>query len=239
MPRDFPLALSILALTLSPTLLSAAKLAPKLVPSAAIEKPWVINNVTLIDGTGKPARNNVRVVVAAGKIVAIEAAVKPTNGKAPSNATLVDGTGKFLIPGLWDSHIHLVDAGAATLPLLVTYGITSVRDMGGDFETLNGWRARVKNGSLLGPRIKLCGPMLEGKLLPAMTANGRADHWLISSAEQARSIVNTLADQGVDCIKMRTYATPEVYFALAATAKSRGLPLSGHGPWGIDPKSRS
>ncbi|HRH45192.1 MAG TPA: amidohydrolase family protein [Pyrinomonadaceae bacterium] len=151
----------------------------------------------------------------------------------PKDAQIIDGTGKYLIPGLIDMHVHLTFIGEETIPILPVYGITSVRDMGGDIQKLKDWRAQIESGKLIGPRLKFCGPMLEGTkdAIPP----DRTDHWLVANPEQARETVTKLAKEGVDCIKMRSYANPETYFALAAAAKENNLPLVGHAPWGVDP----
>ncbi len=192
---------------------------------------FVIQNVTVIDGTGKPALPGMRVTVRDGRIESVES--MQTKAKISDGAKVIEGKGKFLIPGLWDMHVHLVDIDEVALPVLPIYGVTSVRDMGGDVQKLMAWRSRIESGELLGPRIKICGPMLEGKW--EQKPGARTDHISVSTPDEARSIVNKLADEGVDCIKMRTFASPETYFALAATAKERGIPLVGHAPWGVDP----
>jgi len=200
-------------------------------PGAKSAGSYVITDVTVIDGTGKPAKQHMNVVVSDGRI---ESVTPVTDGtKVRKNRRVIAGTGKFLIPGLWDMHVHLVDIDEAAIPALAAYGITSVRDMGGDVDRVKAWRARTASGELTGPRIKLCGPMLEGS--PAQVVPGRTDHWPILTPEQATETVNKLADQGVDCIKMRNYATPESYFALVEAAGKRGLPLGGHPPYALDP----
>lgn len=190
---------------------------------------FVINDVTVIDGTGKPERPHMRVAVRDGRIESVEQL--SASIKIPPGYKVIDGAGKFLIPGLWDTHVHLSNVDELGIPVLPAYGITSVRDMGGNVAQLKAWRSKIEKGELLGPRIKICGPMLEGKWeLPQIK-----NHLEILNPEQARSTVNRLADEGVDCIKMRTFASPETYFALVATAKERGLPFGGHSPGGVDP----
>jgi imidazolonepropionase-like amidohydrolase len=192
---------------------------------------YIIRNVTVIDGTGKPAKPKMTVMVSDGKITV----VLPTaeSDKSGSQIRVIDGTGKYLIPGLWDVHVHLVDIGEVAIPILPTYGITSVRDMGGDVTFLNEVRSRIEDGTLIGPRVKFCGPMLEGKW--EQKPGARTDHWVVATPQQAATTVAQLSDQGVDCIKMRSFANPETYFALAAAAESHHLPLVGHAPWGVDP----
>lgn len=187
-----------------------------------------IKNVNVITMNKEPVLVNQTVLIKNGIVAEIGA-----NVDIPKDALKINGSGKYLIPGLWDTHVHLGDIGEEAIPALTTYGITSVRDMGGDIAKLKNWRSQIESGKLIGPRIKFCGPMLEGKTdaLPA----GRTDHWLVANPEQARETVNKLAGEGVDCIKIRTFANPETYFALAASAKEHSLLLVGHAPWGIDP----
>jgi adenine deaminase len=108
-------------------LCAAAHRAPSL---EAAEAPLAITNVTVIDTTGGPARLNMTVVVEGDRI----SRVQRTGARVPRGARRIDGTGKFLIPGLWDMHIHTffgdwVPGGReVTLPLFVANGVTGVRD---------------------------------------------------------------------------------------------------------------
>jgi len=104
-----------------------------------------------------------------GRITAVTSA---RGQKRDTGSMLIDGSGKFLIPGLWDMHVHLVDVDEAAIPVFPAYGITSVRDMGGDIDKLKRWRSMIGSGDLIGPRIKLCGPMLEGKWDPTWAGDG-------------------------------------------------------------------
>lgn len=79
----------------------------------------------------------------------------------PTGARQINGTGKFLIPGLIDLHVHLSKARASAMQLLVANGVTTVRDMGGDSEELAVWRRNVDSGQTVGPRIVMAGPILE------------------------------------------------------------------------------
>jgi hypothetical protein len=201
---------------------------------AADSGVYVFRHVTVIDGTGKPARPNMLVRVSAGRIQSVE----PDSADVKTaGATLIDGASRFLIPGLWDAHVHLSDIGEVAIPILPTYGITSVRDMGGDPEIVMRFRDRIAKGELLGPRVKFCGPMLEGKW--EQKPGGRTDHWVVAAPTEARPMVDKLARLGVDCIKMRSYASAETFFALAAAAREHNLPFGGHAPWGVDPIAAS
>lgn len=201
--------------------------------SMVAQQPTIaITDVTLIDGTGVAPRPRMTVVIAAGKIIAIDAASRAT---VPADARVVDGRGKFLIPGLWDMHVHLAKAGAPSLPLFVANGVTSVRDVGGDFAVLQRWRSETADGSRVGPRILTSGPILESaERVRRMKARGTVepvDRFRVPVADTlaARRAVDSLARLGVDLLKVRTAESVETYQAIAAAARERGLPLAAHG----------
>src|SRR5829696_3843054 len=118
-----------------------------------------ITGVTVIDVGGAPSRAGTTVLVRDGRIQAIGTSDAVA---VPRGATVVDGRGKFLIPGLWDAHVHLSFAGPEILPLFVANAVTSVRDVGSRFDSTRAYRARVAAGALVGPRIVTSGPILEG-----------------------------------------------------------------------------
>ena len=189
-----------------------------------------ITSVTLIDGTGEPARADMTVVVRGGRITAVESA---TSAQPPEGAAVIDGRGKFLIPGLWDMHVHLAKAGAGSLPLIVANGVTSVRDMGGDAALLRGWRDDIAAGRRLGPRIKWAGPMLESSERVARMKKRTHEpverfRAAVADPGSAERVVDSVARLGVDFIKVRTVASDETYRAIAAAAARHGLPLVGH-----------
>src|SRR5437016_11681952 len=121
--------------------------------------------------------------------------------KPPKNAKIVDAHGKFLIPGLWDMHVHTIfgdwipGGKEISLPLFVANGVTGIRDMGGDLDTLLEWRTQVSSGAILGPRMIIAGPMLDGpkSRFPSSVS--------ITTAEEGRKTVDDLKAKGVDFIK--------------------------------------
>ena len=104
-----------------------------------------VTNVTVIDvtaSTPEAARlTNQTVLVNGGRITLVG---NSRSTRVPSGAQIVDGKGRFIVPGLWDSHTHLTMFGDAALPLFVSQGVTSVRDMGGIPAELNAWQAAVQ-----------------------------------------------------------------------------------------------
>ena len=200
----------------------------------------VITEVTLIDGTGGAARPGMTVVIDRDRIREIGATASLSY---PRSARVIDGSGKYLIPGLWDMHVHLRDL-EGTLPLFVVNGVTSVRDMGSDFEATTAIRDQVAAGTLLGPRIKTSGRMLESTgwldqyvaLLREQGFGEQTEPFLgtrISAGDSAESVavVESLAASGVDFIKIRHAASKEAYLAIARAADQAGLQLVGHYLW--------
>lgn len=193
--------------------------------------PLALTRVTVIDATGAPARPKMTVVIAGGRIVAIG-----DDGKTrlPRGARVIDASGKYLIPGLWDMHVHLAKAGENTLPLFIANGVTSVRDMGGDAALVLKWRDEIAAGKRLGPRIKAAGPIFEtARNVERMKREGTVEpvdrfRLGVAGPEEAAGAVERVAKLGVDFIKIRTVASPETYHAIAAAARKHNLALVGH-----------
>jgi len=189
----------------------------------------IIHDVTVIDVTGGPAQAHRSVFVSAGHIVEIVASEKLKSANIIAT-NWVDGRGKFLIPGLWDMHVHMVFGDwfprgkEVTLPLFVANGITGVRDMGGELDVLQQWRKEISAGTLIGPRIVLSGPMLDGPQprFPSSIA--------IKTPEDGRRAVDDLKKRGADFIKLQSLIPREAVFAIANEAKKQGISFVGHVP---------
>jgi hypothetical protein len=137
---------------------------------------------------------------------------------------LIDGHGKFLIPGLWDMHVHIWDPDLA-FPLFLANGVTGVRNTGGNPENLKRWRRALAEGKRVGPHLVACGPLVDGP--PPI----HPDHSVVvHSAAQARSTADELKSQAWDCIKVYDNLPREAYFALADESKKDHIPLVGHVP---------
>jgi imidazolonepropionase-like amidohydrolase len=184
-------------------------------------------HVTVIDATGAPARPDMTVVVVDKRIVGLG---KSRHVRPPLGATIVPARGKYLIPGLWDMHVHTVFGDwlpaneRVTLPLFVANGVTGVRDMGSDLNVIKKWRSEIEAGRLLGPRIIMAGPMLDGPA-PAFPASAP-----VANAADGRRVVDELKAQGVDFIKIQSLIPRDGYFAAADEAKKVGLMFVGHVP---------
>ena len=185
----------------------------------------LIDDVTVIDTTGGPSRAHQSVLIRNGKIAGVY-----TQPLHEANAVHIDGTGKFLIPGLWDMHVHTVFGDwfprgkEITLPLFIVNGITGVRDMGGELDVLQQWRREIAAGTLVGPRMVISGPMLDGPKprFPSSIA--------VATPEDGRRAVDELKRRGVDFIKLQSLIPREAVFAIAAEARKQGIPFEGHVP---------
>lgn len=175
--------------------------------------------VSVIDGSNPVERREQTVVIHGNRI----ADVVPARGWPVSHcARVVDGRGKFLIPGLWDMHVHTeIIGGRDVLALYVANGVTGVRDMAGTLATLRQWRDEIAQGRLVGPRIVASGPYLEGGPIPI-------PHLLARTPEEGRAAVDSLVALGADFVKVHTRLNPATYFAIARRARERGIAFAGH-----------
>ncbi len=189
----------------------------------------VITHVTIIDTRTGQLLKDRNVVIVADRIVAVEPA---TSARLQRGDVLVNGRGKYLIPGLWDCHVHLSWTTESALPLLIALGITDVRDVGGKLTELEDWRARIANGSLVGPRIMRVGPILNGKSFNAY-------QFVPGSAEATRGAVRLLTFLGMDEIKVHRRMPRDWYYAAIDEAKKLRIDIVGHIPIEVTPEEAS
>ena len=188
--------------------------------------PIVIRHVTVIDTTGGPALLGRTVVVSGGLIaqVVVDDAYSPVS----PDAKVIDATGKFLIPGLWDMHVHL--ASESGLPLFLANGVTGVRVMWGN-PAMTGfpvphtaWRKAIDAGTKVGPRMIIASNILDGPrpIWPGSVA--------IHNEAEARKAVRDAVTGGADFIKVYSMIEPGPFRAIADEAKMRGISFAGHVP---------
>jgi Amidohydrolase family len=191
--------------------------------------PVIISHVTVIDATGSPAKPDMSVEFIGHKIVAIG---RSDTFLVPDHARVIDAAGKFIIPGLWDMHVH-TGAKETYFPLYIANGITGVRDMGGDVEdSIEGistryvnlciWRKAITRGDLIGPRMVIAGFLIDGYSWQGDVS--------VSNPSEARTTVDALHDMGVDFIKVKSFLSREAYFAIADEARLEHIVLAGHVP---------
>jgi imidazolonepropionase-like amidohydrolase len=174
------------------------------------------NVVDVVDGRIVP---NSTVVIRGRTITAIA-----QGGAPPEDARVIEGQGKFLIPGLWDMHAHIQGSGEAWLQLYAANGVTGIRDMGADLEFILGMRDAASSGRVLGPEVIAAGPILD---------DAPGDWPLrmrVKNADDGRAAVQLLKRRGVDLIKVHNFTPRDAFFAIAEEARRQNLPLAGHVP---------
>lgn len=226
-------------LTVGTSLTILAALLP-LARLLAVGGSLVLHDVSVVDVEHATVRPHQDVTITDGTITA----VLPTAPAAPSTATMVDGSGTYVIPGLWDMHVHLSAAGADSLPFFVGNGVLGVRDMGTDLSVVRRWRQ--DGHGRVAPRIMGAGALLDSQRF--LTHVKRVDRMVaergvqplafdppvqrvsLSAVTQVPAVVDQVVALGGVFVKVRTYESPDVFFAIAREAKRRGLPFAGHSP---------
>lgn len=198
-------------------------------PAHVAEPTLAFVHVAVVDVERGDVIPDRTVIVAGGQIAAVGTS---TATAVPARATVVDARGKYLIPGLWDMHVHTLYDGRPELmfPMLIANGITSVRDMhtfaADPLGRLRTYRAGVANGAILGPRIIGAGYILDG---PGRDGPPEGFH-VVRTPDEARREVDTLVAGGADFIKVYSHLSPAVYEAIVDEAKRKHIPFAGHVP---------
>ncbi|MFT6794993.1 MAG: imidazolonepropionase-like amidohydrolase [Maribacter sp.] len=204
------------------------------------EDTLCIENVSLIDPE-KGLIANKTVLIRDEKIYKVvtanELQLSPKNN-------IIDGTGKFLIPGLWDAHVHfayLEELAPSMFNLFLGYGITSVRDTGGRIDFVKKWKDKSLKNPTEAPRVMIAGPLLDG--LPNVYDGSDPGHPPLSvglaSVEDAQNKVNELDALGVDLLKAYEMLTEEQFRAITKLGNEKGLKVTGHVPLSMDVVSAS
>ena len=213
-------------------LMALAFLLCTLAPSSYSEDNEVmdlaITNVSVIDvvsgGVSKQS-----VLVNEGKIARV---LDPGESVGPS-LEVIDGTSQFLLPGLWDMHVHIVYEAQLIqqMPdLFLDYGVTSVRDTGALLANIQPELARWRSLGAAAPDIFFSGPLLDGRLV-VYDGNGRTEIGRSNAtAQAARDQVADLVAAGVDFIKIYELVSPEVFAALVESAGAANIPIAAHVP---------
>jgi imidazolonepropionase-like amidohydrolase len=197
---------------------------------AATPTQIAITHVTIIDVQDGSAKREMTVLIFGNRIAALGSSKEIP---IPKRIRVIDGRGRFLIPGLWDMHVHS-DGDEHALRMMVDWGITGVRDMSGDPTKLREARGYIANQAWTGPRLLIAGPRLMGP-----PTEEDEDVWILHSPEEARRAVDSLARHHVDFIKVHDDLARDTYLAIASAAKANGLPFVGHVPSSITPAEAS
>ena len=181
-------------------------------------------HVAVIDGTGEALKLDQTVLVSGQRIIKVGrfAAVA-----LPRGTRVIDATDRFVIPGLWDMHVHTRYEGIDHLRLLLANGITNARDMAGPWshlEQIHQWRAEIDRGERVGPHLVAAGPLLDGPGSPWSHAA------IVTGPDEGRETVRRLKRQGAAFVKVYNLLSRDSFFAVVDEAKRQGLSFVGHVP---------
>jgi len=213
---------------LLPTLLMLA--APAF---SAEQADLIIRQATVVDVEHARTQPNQSVVVRGADIVAVgEDKAIARQWRAPRQ---VDAKGRYLIPGLWDMHVHfgggpeLIEENKALLPLYIAHGITTIRDASGDLPAqVLQWRGQIRDGSLMGPQLFTSGAKIEG-VKPVWKGTIEVGNQADLDAAFVR-----LKEDRVDFVKITdSTLSPDLFLAAVRGARANGLRASGHIPMAL------
>ncbi|WP_148256718.1 amidohydrolase family protein [Kribbella flavida] len=201
-------------------------------PAVALVKPLAdagttrmtaLTHVTVIDvATGRRSRNQT-VLIRADRIVAVGRGLP-----VPHGATELDLTGKFVIPGLADMHVHSLGSERVSPPLYLANGLTTVREMAGADPLVYDWRDRIDAGTLLGPRMVVGSQIIDGD--PTLWDPDLLRVLVVNDEAGARAAVRQVKAEGADFVKVYSRLSPTAYRAILDEARRQGLTVHGHGP---------
>lgn len=193
----------------------------------------LIRHATVVDVEHERVIADQAIVTSGDKIVAVGSDTMIT--KQWTARQTVDARNRYLIPGLWDMHVHfgggpqLIEENQALLPLYVAHGITTVRDASGDLpDEVLSWRNAIASGTLFGPTLLSSGPKIEG-LKPVW--KGTIETGSTAEVDKAIAQLKTL---GVDFVKITdSTLTPDLFLYGVSKARALGLRVSGHIPMAL------
>jgi hypothetical protein len=187
-------------------------------PNALGAGVMAITHVNVIDGSGTPLRTNMTLIIADERIRSLG---QSTQLHPPADAVVLEAKGKFVIPGLWDMHVHWYES--ESLPLFIANGVTGIRMMHGVTEH-HEWRSKIETGKILGPRMWIAGMVIDGPrpIWPGTLAVGTAD--------EAVRTVTGIRKSGADFVKVYSLLPREAFLAVAEECHRQGIYFVGHVP---------
>ncbi len=196
-------------------------------PPKTADEVLIFTNVNVVGMRDGAVERGLTVVIKHGRINGLAKVGFVGQGR---NIQIVNANGKYMVPGLWDMHVHSAFVSPAwdekvIYPLYIANGVTGVRDMGGDPDVLQDRRNRIDRGELLGPHLILAGPFL---------AAGKSDRQTIAvnTPEEARQAVDAVKKRGLDFVKILSVSR-ESYFAVADESAKEKIPFVGHVPHSV------
>lgn len=193
----------------------------------------LIRGGTLIDGSGAEPRADVRILVEGDVVKDIWTAGDPAGKREPVGARIIDTTGKFIIPGLVDSHVHYREYMG---DLFLSHGVTTVVDLGNPYYWLKAIQDGLNTGRFRGPRFYFCGgPGLsatEEMELPSISRRNTV-FGVMQRVADAEQIVATTKKQA-DCLKLSEAFPGDLFSSLAREARAAGLAVISHSLQAVD-----
>ena len=190
-----------------------------------------IENVSVVDVDAGTVTAGRTVVVQGSRIAAVE---PPGRLRLGGEVTRIDGGGGYLIPGLWDMHVHEFATGMpSALAVFIANGVTGVREMWGTVEAARDARDAIAAGDAIGPRAVAAGNITDGAP-PWWPGSTVAD-----TPERAREVVDSLADAGAGFVKVYSVLGADAFHAIAERAAERGLDVAGHVPFSVSAAAAS
>lgn len=197
--------------------------------SAPKKADLIITNASIMDVLNNEVTPNQLILINEDRITSID---KASNLRKYQSEQIIDIQGKYVMPGLWDNHIHfrggneLIEANKNLLPLLLAFGVTSIREAGGDITpSVQEWKSLIKKDELAGPTIFTSGPKLDGSN-PAWDGSIS-----VTNTEEISIALDSLESINVDYVKMYDgNLTKEAYYGIIEEAEKRGLKTTGHMP---------
>ncbi len=182
----------------------------------------ILQNASVIDIRSGAVLEDRSVVIVDG---VIDQVIPDAEASGMSSAETLDISGKFVIPGLWDMHVHLgIWEWQVAFPMLLQNGVLGVREMGWALNEPSALRDRIDSGELLGPRMFVAGATLDGP----------TDNWpfriTVADVGEVEGVISSLQEANVDFVKVHQQLARDVYFEIASKATEAGFAFSGHVP---------
>jgi imidazolonepropionase-like amidohydrolase len=193
--------------------------------SATFAQDFALTHVNVFDGRSPALKQDMTILVKGNRILQ----VRPSASlKVPKGYKVLPMTGRYVIPGLWDMHVHLAGlsadpswSGGVLLPMLIENGVLGVRDMGGDPVALERWKTEIQAGKRIGPHIIAAGKMIDGAFEDPSVIT-------VHTAEESRRAVDQIASSNGDFVKVLSGVNKEEYFAVLDEASKKNLRVAGH-----------
>ena len=187
----------------------------------------IFTNVNVVNMRDGSIAQGLTVVIKKGQITGVAKLgfVSPDH-----NIQIINANGKYMVPGLWDMHVHSAFVSPAwdekvVYPLYIANGVTGARDMGGDPDVLESRRDRIESGALPGPHLVIAGPFLAAAKSDKQTI-------AVNTPEEARQAVDAVKKRGFDFVKILSVPR-DSYFAIADEARKEKIPFVGHVPYSV------